>query len=112
VLRTRGTIAIYATYANVGGGPVDLNVHQNMVLNTHPHFIVLYLAGPEARAAAVEDVTATVRAGALPAGEEHGLPLIRFALEHTADAHRAVRTGTVGKVLVTVGSSSGKSPGP
>ncbi|MFE4752771.1 NADPH:quinone reductase [Streptomyces mirabilis] len=101
VLRTRGTIS---TYANDGGKPVELDVLQNMVLNTHLQFLVLYTAGPEARAAAAEDVAAAVRDGALPVGEEHGLPLVRFPLEHTADAHRALESGAVGKVLVDVTS--------
>ncbi|MCW2915611.1 MAG: NADPH:quinone reductase [Actinomycetia bacterium] len=101
VLRTRGTIS---TYANDGGKPVELDVLQNMVLNTRFQFLVLYTAGPEARAAAVEDVAAAVRGGALPVGEEHGLPLVRFPLDRTADAHRAVESGTVGKVLVDVTS--------
>jgi NADPH2:quinone reductase len=101
VLRTRGTIS---TYANDGGKRVELDVLQNMVLNTHFQFLVLYTAGPEARAAAAEDVAAAVRDGALPVGEEHGLPLVRFPLEHTADAHRALESGAVGKVLVDVTS--------
>lgn len=99
VLRTRGTIA---TYANQGGHAVELNVGQNMVLNTRLQFLVLYTAGPQARAAAVEDVAAAIRDGALPVGEEHGLPLHRFPLHRTADAHRAVEAGAVGKVLVDV----------
>ncbi|MFG1840263.1 NADPH:quinone reductase [Micromonospora sp. NPDC049175] len=99
VLRTRGTIA---TYANQGGHTVELNVGQNMVLNTRLQFLVLYTAGPQARAAAVEDVTAALHDGALPVGEEHGLPLHRFPLHRTADAHRAVEAGAVGKVLVDV----------
>ncbi|MFJ2885041.1 NADPH:quinone reductase [Streptomyces sp. NPDC087305] len=101
VLRTRGTIS---TYANDSGKPVELNVLQNMVLNTHLQFLVLYTAGPEARTAAVQDVTAAVRDGALPVGENHGLPLIRFPLARTADAHRAVENHAVGKVLVDVTS--------
>ncbi|GAB1327916.1 NADPH:quinone reductase [Streptomyces sennicomposti] len=99
VLRTRGTIS---TYANDGGKPVELNVLQNMVLNTRFQFLVLYTAGPEARTAAVQDVAAAVRDGALPVGEKHGLPLIRFPLDRTADAHRAVESRVVGKVLVDV----------
>ncbi|TDD63632.1 NADPH:quinone reductase [Actinomadura darangshiensis] len=99
VLRTRGTIS---TYANDGGKPVELNVPQNMVLNTRLQFLVLYTAGPEARAAAAEDVANAVRDGALPVGEEHGLPLVRFPLDRTAAAHRAVQGGAVGKVLVDV----------
>jgi NADPH2:quinone reductase len=99
VLRTRGTIA---TYANDGGRPVELDVLRNMVLNTRLQFLVLYTAGSEARTAAAEDVAAAVRDGALPVGEEHGLPLVRFPLDRTADAHRAVESGAVGKVLVDV----------
>jgi NADPH2:quinone reductase len=99
VLRTRGTIS---TYANDGGKPVELNVMQNMALNTRFQFLVLYTAGPETRAAAAEDVAAAIRAGALPVGEEHGLPLVRFPLDRTADAHRAAENGAVGKVLIDV----------
>ncbi|MFJ8966407.1 NADPH:quinone reductase [Lentzea sp. NPDC102401] len=99
VLRFRGTIS---TYANEGGRPVDLDVRRNMVMNTRLQFLVLYTAGPQVLAAAVEDVAAAIADGALPVGEEHGLPLLRFPLDRTADAHRAVENGTVGKVLVDV----------
>lgn len=88
-----------STYANDGGTPVELDVLHKMVLNARLQFLILYLAGPQARAAAAQDVAAAVRAGALPAGEEHGLPLIRFPLDHTADAHRVVENHAVGKVL-------------
>ncbi|MFD0331888.1 zinc-binding dehydrogenase [Streptacidiphilus monticola] len=108
VLRTRGTIA---TYANDGGMPVELDVLGSMVLNAHFHFLVLFLAGPEARAAAVEDVAAAVRDGALPVGEEHGLPLVRFPLDRTADAHRAVENRAVGKVLVDIGVDARSAAG-
>jgi NADPH2:quinone reductase len=101
VLRPRGTIS---TYANDGGRPVELNVLHTMVSNVRMQFLVLYTAGLDVRAAAVEDVTAAVRDGALPVGVEHGLPLVRFPLHRTADAHRAVEGGAVGKVLVDVGS--------
>src|SRR4051794_8885537 len=99
VLRTRGTIA---TYANDGGKPVELDVRQNMTLNTRFQFLVLYTVGAQALATAAEDVAAAVRDGALPVGEEHGLPVVRFPLDRTADAHRAVENGTVGKVLVDI----------
>jgi NADPH2:quinone reductase len=101
VLRTGGTIS---TYANDGGKPVELDVRQNMVLNTRFQFLVLYTVGPQALAAAAEDVAAAVRDSALPVGAEHGLPLIRFPLDRTADAHRAVESGAVGKVLVDITS--------
>nr|WP_255643623.1 hypothetical protein [Actinoplanes polyasparticus] len=38
----------------------------------------------------------------MPVGEERGLPLVRFPLDRTADAHRAAEQGTVGRVLVDV----------
>ncbi|WP_406432159.1 NADPH:quinone reductase [Streptomyces sp. NBC_00631] len=101
VLRTRGTIS---TYSNDGGKPVELDVLQNMMLNTRFQFLVLYTVGSQALAVAAEDVAAAVRDGALPVGEEHGLPLVRFPLDRTADAHRAVENGAVGKVLVDVTS--------
>lgn len=99
VLRTRGTIS---TYANDGAKPVELDVRQNMTLNTRFQFLVLYTVGPEALAAGAADVVAAVHDGALPVGEEHGLPLVRFPLDRTADAHRAVEHGAVGKILIDV----------
>ncbi|MFF5289051.1 NADPH:quinone reductase [Paractinoplanes globisporus] len=99
VLRTRGTIA---TYANDGARRVELDVRQNMTLNTRFQFMVLYTVGDKALAAGAQDVAAAVADGALPVGEEHGLPLVRFPLARTADAHRAVESGAVGKVLVDV----------
>jgi NADPH:quinone reductase len=99
VLRTRGTIC---TYANDGAQPVQLDVRQNMMLNTRFQFMVLYTVGETALRDGAEDVAAAVRDGALPVGEEHGLPLTRFPLERTTDAHRAVQDGAVGKVLVDV----------
>ncbi|ANY09379.1 NADPH:quinone reductase [Pseudonocardia sp. HH130630-07] len=99
VLRTRGTIA---TYANDGARPVGLDVRQNMTLNTRFQFLVLYTVGPGALAAGAADVAAAVRDGALPVGEEHGLPLLRFPLDRAPEAHRAVEGGAVGKVLVDV----------
>ncbi|HUG51813.1 MAG TPA: NADPH:quinone reductase, partial [Terrimesophilobacter sp.] len=44
-------------------------------------------------------------ARALAVGEEAGLPLHRFDLAHTADAHSAVEDGVVGKVLIQVGEN-------
>jgi NADPH2:quinone reductase len=99
VLANRGTIA---TYANDGGKPVALDVRQNMLLNTRFQFLILYTVGREAITAGTEDVVAALRDGALPVGEDHGLPLHRFPLDRTADAHRAVADGTVGKVLIDV----------
>ncbi|MCU7727968.1 NADPH:quinone reductase [Actinoplanes sp. KI2] len=103
VLRTRGTIS---TYANDGAKRVELDVRQNMTLNTRFQFLVLYTVGSEALAAGAEDVAAAVADGALPVGAEHGLPLTRFPIGRTADAHRAVENGAVGKVLIDVGGTA------
>jgi NADPH2:quinone reductase len=97
VLRTRGTIAIYA---NNGGDTVSLDVRPHMVLNTRFQFVLLYTVGDAALAAAADDITAALQAGVLPVGEEHGLPLLRFPLDRTADAHAAVEDDAVGKVLI------------
>ena len=101
VLGNRGTIAVYA---NNGGDTVTLDVRPNMVLNTRLQFLLLYTIGEQALTAAAEDITAALADGALPVGEEHGLPLVRFPLAATADAQRAVEDGAVGKVLVDVQS--------
>jgi NADPH2:quinone reductase len=47
-------------------------------------------------------VSAAVADGALEVGEAAGLPLLRFPLERTADAHDAVEQGAVGKVLIDI----------
>jgi NADPH2:quinone reductase len=47
-------------------------------------------------------MTAALADGALSVGAESGLPLHRFPLEETAEAHAAVEAGAVGKVLVQV----------
>jgi NADPH2:quinone reductase len=100
VIRSRGTIAIYA---NNGGDEVPLSVRQTFSTNVRMQFVYLYLVGPDALANAAEDVTAAVREGALAVGEDRGLPLHHFPLEDTAAAHAAVEDGVVGKVLVDVG---------
>jgi NADPH2:quinone reductase len=99
VIRTRGTIAVYASD---GGNSVTLEVGPNMVLNTRVQFLLLYTVGDEALRAAAADITAALADGALPVGEEHGLPLHRFPLADTAAAHDAVEAGVVGKVLIDV----------
>lgn len=102
VLRPGGTIAIYA---NDGETPFTLPVREYMTLNARLQFVLLYTVPPAALAAAAEDVVAAI--AALPVGEEAGLPLHRFPLERTADAHDAVEAGVTGKVLIDVGSLEG-----
>ncbi|MGZ6793892.1 MAG: NADPH:quinone reductase [Mycobacteriales bacterium] len=92
--------ATVAVYANNSGDEVLLPVRTHMTLNTRWQFVLVYTVPRTAKAHAVEDVSAAVAAGALPVGEDAGLPLHRFRLEDTARAHAAVEQGTVGKVLV------------
>jgi NADPH2:quinone reductase len=102
VVKPRASVA---GYADDGGGEVTLAVRDNMVLNTRYQFILLYTVGEEALQAAAEDVTRAVAAGALPVGEDAGLPLHRFPLAETAAAHQAVQGAVVGKVLIDVAAT-------
>ena len=97
VVKPRASIAIYA---NDGGSEFGLNVRQNMIKNVRYQFVLLYTVGDAALAAAVEDITLALVDGALPVGEDAGLPLHRFPLAEAADAHQAVQDGAVGKVLI------------
>jgi NADPH:quinone reductase len=99
VVKPRASIAIYA---NDGGGDVTLDVRQNMIKNLRYQFVLLYTVGDAALTAAVEDITSALMDGALPVGEDAGLPLHRFPLASTADAHQAVEDGAVGKVLIDI----------
>jgi NADPH2:quinone reductase len=98
VLAPFGVVAVYAS----GDGDLVLGVRPPMTLNARWQFVLVYTMPPEAKAAAVEAVSAAVADGALRVGEEAGLPLHRFPLERTEDAHAAVESGAVGKVLIDV----------
>ena len=97
VVKPRSSVAIYA---NDGGREFTLDVRQNMIKNLRYQFVLLYTVGEAALTAAVEDITHALIDGALPVGEDAGLPLHRFPLESTADAHQAVEDDAVGKVLI------------
>jgi NADPH2:quinone reductase len=99
VLANHGTVAVYATD---GGSVMSLDIRAHFALNVRYQFLLLYTMGQEALTAAAEDITAALRDGALPVGEDAGLPLTRFPLEQTAAAHDAVEQAVVGKVLVDV----------
>ncbi len=101
VIKNGGTVSVYA---NNGGDTVELDIVQTFVLNMRYQFLLLYTVGPAALQAAAEDITAALQDGALPVGEDAGLPLVRFPLERTADAHAAVEDSVVGKVLIDVSS--------
>jgi NADPH2:quinone reductase len=99
VVAPRASIAIYATD---GGGSITLAVGPNMGANTRYQFILLYTVGQAALDAARTDVSVAAAAGVFAVGEAAGLPLHRFPLERTAEAHAAVEAGVVGKVLIDV----------
>jgi NADPH2:quinone reductase len=102
VLANHGVVSMYA---NNGGDTASIEVRPNMSINARYQFLLLYTIGDAALTAAAEDVTAALRDGALPVGEDAGLPLVRFPLAETAAAHDAVEGDTVGKVLVDVQSA-------
>jgi NADPH2:quinone reductase len=99
VLSPDGTVAVYATD---GGGELTLDVFALMVRNVRYQFVLVYTVPPAVKDQAVADVSAAAADGALPVGEAAGLPLHRFPLERTAEAHDAVEGGAVGKVLIDV----------
>jgi len=94
--------ATVSVYANNGGDTMSLDVRKHFSLNVRYQFLLLYTVGDEEIRAAVDDVTAAVRDCAMGVGEESGLPLHRFDLAHTAEAHAAVESGVTGKVLIDV----------
>jgi NADPH2:quinone reductase len=99
VLAPNGTVAMYATD---GGDELELSVGDLMFRNIRYQFVLVYTVPPAAKDHAVADVSAAAADGALPVGDGAGLPLHRFPLEQTADAHAAVEGGAVGKVLIDV----------
>ena len=99
VLAPNGTVAVYATD---GGSDLALEVRPLMLRNIGYEFVLVYTVPAAAKDQAVADVSAALAVGALPVGEEAGLPLHRFPLERAGDAHAAVEAGAIGKVLVDV----------
>jgi NADPH:quinone reductase len=99
VLKPRGSVAIYA---NTGGTTLEAPVRGFMGLNARLQFVLVYSMGDAALRAAADDVSAAVADGAMEVGEEHGLPLLRYPLDETAEAHDAVEKGAVGKVLIDI----------
>jgi NADPH:quinone reductase len=94
-----GSVAIYA---NNGGNDFTLPVRPLMVPNARWQFVLLYTAPREAKAFAVEDISAAVLDGAVRIGRDAGLPMHHFPLTQAAAAHAAVQEGAIGKVLIDV----------
>ena len=99
IIGLHGAVAMYADDA---GAEVTVPVRSQMNANARWQFVLVYTEPERAKVLGIEDVAAAVADGAVRVGEEAGLPLHVFPLEQTADAHRAVHEGAVGKVLVDV----------
>lgn len=96
VIGPNGTVAVYVVD---GGGA--LSVAWPLIQhNVAYRFVLVYTVPPQPKDQAVRDVSAAVADGALPVGEEAGLPLHHFPLGRTGDAHDAVEAGAVGKVVI------------
>jgi NADPH2:quinone reductase len=96
VIAPSGTVTVYAD----DGGSELLMSWQLWQKNVAYAFVLVYTVPSDLKDLAVADVSAAVADGALPVGEEAGLPLHRFPLDRTADAHAAVEAGAVGKILI------------
>lgn len=99
VTRNNATIAFYA---NNGGDDLRLPLRATFGRNLDWHGLSLYTVPADSMRDGVAAVSEAVAAGALRAGTEAGLPLVRFSLEQTSKAHEAVEGGAVGKVLIDV----------
>jgi NADPH2:quinone reductase len=98
LLAMGGMITIYAG----GGDKLPIPLRAAMGKNARLQFMMTYTVTPEQKHNAVHAVTAAIRDGALRVGADAGLPITRFDLANTADAHAAVEAGAVGKVLIDV----------
>jgi NADPH:quinone reductase len=99
VIGLHGAVAMYA---DDSGAEVTIPVRLQMNANARWQFVLIYTEPARAKEIGVEDVNAAVLDGAVRVGREAGLPLHVFPLDQTAQAHRAVQDGAVGKVLVDV----------
>jgi NADPH2:quinone reductase len=99
VVAPNGTVAVYAAD---GGAGIGADQWPLMLKNVTYRFVLVYTVPEAAKDQAVADVSAALADGALAVGEEAGLPLHRYPLERTGDAHDAVEAGAVGKVLIDV----------
>jgi NADPH:quinone reductase len=98
VIAPNGVVAAYASEDRA----LELAVRSAMTANLRYQFVLVYTIGAKAKAQALMDVQAAVADGALRVGAETGLPLHRFPLERTGDAHAAVEAHAIGKVLIDI----------
>jgi NADPH2:quinone reductase len=89
--------AAIVSYATDGGAQATVPVRRLMVGNATLRFVFLYTIPRDALRRAVAEVSDALQAKVLTT-----LPLHRFPLERTADAHNAVEQGAVGKVVIDI----------
>jgi NADPH2:quinone reductase len=99
LLARRGVIAVYGSEP---GQPVELPALQLMLADCRIQFVFTYLTPRPEKVDSSRAVTEAAAAGALNVGEEAGLPIHRYRLQDTADAHTRVESGVVGRVLIDV----------
>ncbi len=87
--------AVITSYAATEESVAHVPVRQLMGPNLTLRFMLLYTVPPRQLKAAIERTTEALAAGALTT-----LPIHRFTLEQTAEAHDAVEQGAVGKVVI------------
>lgn len=87
--------AVISAYADDGGTEAQVPILRCAFANVVLRFILIYTVTPERLRLAIDRVSAAVLAGALTT-----LPLHRFPLERIREAHDAVESSTVGKVLI------------
>lgn len=97
VLAVGGAVAIYA---NDSGLPMDFPVGPYMGLNARIQYVLMYTVPLATVTASAEDLISAI--DALAVGHDAGLPLIRFPLERAVEAHEAVESHSVGKVLIDI----------
>jgi NADPH2:quinone reductase len=98
VLAPGGAVAIYS---GSSAAPVEIPIGA-IAANVRLQFVSIFTMPQEAKRAALQAVTDALVEGVLPVGAEAGLPLHRFPLARTEDAHYVLERGVVGKVLVDV----------
>jgi NADPH:quinone reductase len=102
VVATGGTVAIYAGDER---DAVTIPIRPSMTKNIRFQFILTYTTTAEQKQNGVTGVADAIADGAFAVGADAGLPITRFPLADTAQAHRAVEEGAIGKVLVDVAAN-------
>src|SRR5207245_6844377 len=99
IIARNGTVAIYASERD----DLTIAIDPAMTTNTRFQIVLVYTMPASAKEQAIRDVQDAVAARALRVGAPPGLPLHRFPLEGTADAHAAVEANALARVPIDMG---------